>query len=315
MTPGSTFLQLRTGGAARLADALTSIQSAMELLLDGLDNLEDETDNQSDDVIKYDVTPQVTDGLTPADIADARDAITQLQDALEGPTDVTIGEGSDEIAFRLDARQFFVNPIADLKSILPPYQVFTASEAGESVGVFRWTALNLGQWVVPDPTLHGLLPDMTSTPVLLDTFGDPARELFYDWQLLGDWYQLITVNGLDCTADVDSGGQGCFIDGEYYQSGYLTFYDNDGVPWAQIDVFGSGWIYTGGPYTLTAETGTAYDIDVTWTTTFDGAVLDRPGYTSIDQFYRERGGTRVTITGYLGRTWVFEGRGYSTGLP
>ena len=73
MTPGSTFLTLATGGEAALGDALVELQAAGTLLLLALDELEAETDDQTNDIIKID--PNCCDPLTFAsaqEVADVR---------------------------------------------------------------------------------------------------------------------------------------------------------------------------------------------------------------------------------------------------
>jgi hypothetical protein len=53
------------------------------------------------------------------------------------------------------------------------------------VPVITWDAATFDQWDWPDPTLHGLLPDMGSSAQLLGTFGITAdqwtREVVLDW--------------------------------------------------------------------------------------------------------------------------------------
>ena len=129
MTPGSTFLTLATGGADDLGNALERLRSAGTILLSGLDALEAETDDQTDDIIKIGL-----DDLSEQDIADARALIQDILDALSSPTVITVDEGGlDEFSFTLDARKFFIDPIADFKAMLAPYEVFTAVEDGETV--------------------------------------------------------------------------------------------------------------------------------------------------------------------------------------
>ena len=167
MTPGSAFLTLATGGAAALGDALEELKSAGTLLLSALDALEAETDDQTNDIIKIDAQ----------EVADVRAVIQDVSDALTSPTVVTLDEGGlDEYSFTLDAAEFFTDPIPDLKALLAPYEVSTAMEVGETVAVFRWTALNLDEWTLPDPTFSGILPGMMMTSDLFELGFD---ELFF----------------------------------------------------------------------------------------------------------------------------------------
>ena len=314
LTPGSDFLKLSTGGADLLADALDRLLAAGPILLAGLDALEAETDDQTDDIIKYDPLG-LGEGLTTEQIADARAVIQDVTDALSGPTSVTLDEGSvDEFTFTLDAGEFFTDPISDFKALLPDYDVFTTDEAGETGWAFRWTALNLPDWTFPDPTVSGILPGMTTTAELL-TFPGIVDEGFFDWRLTGGGYSLITIDGKDCLADVEAGGSGCAVGSDFFWSGYVDI--GDGA-WFTADgvLGGGGYFFAGwigdapavvdnldGTYTMTMDlelddgSGTLLSL----TSTF----VDRPGFTSLDPQFRRRGGSTIEFT-YLGSDWVFE---------
>ena len=53
------------------------------------------------------------------------------------------------------------------------------------VPVIHWTAATFNEWVWPDPTFHGLLPDIGSSAQLLSTFGIDAGDWTPDLEL--DW--------------------------------------------------------------------------------------------------------------------------------
>jgi hypothetical protein len=44
--------------------------------------------------------------------------------------------------------------------------------------VVTWDAPDFGSWTWPDPTMHGMLPDLHTTSELLNTFGITASQ----WQ-------------------------------------------------------------------------------------------------------------------------------------
>lgn len=309
LTPGSTFLTLAPGGAEGLAEALERLPRAVDILRDALDALEAETDDQTDDIIRYDASG-VGDGVTPTDIADARTLLDDLEGALAGPTVVTLFEGGlDEVTFTLDAREFFLDPIPDFKALLPGYEVFTAMHGAETARYLRWTALNVGDWAFPDPTFSGVLPDMASTQDLIDAFG--AADLFYELSLASGSYRLITVDGVDCYADFLGGGQGCIVGDDQFYDGSVLLTGEAGAPVVYFDLYGTTTVNASGSWVVGDTGDDTYSVELSMTPqsggTLDlvGTLVDVPGYTSIDEHFRTRGGSTLTVS-YLGSVWVFE---------
>jgi len=309
MTPGSTFLTLTSGGAADLSDALTRALSATAFALEGLDALEAEVDDQADDIIKYD--PSGFDGLDASDIAEARNVIADVQGALSSPTSVTLREGQlDEFTFTLDAREFFVDPIPDFKAGLPAYVASTAMEEGEEVPHFTWDALNLPDWTFVDPTFSGILPGMTNTGL----YDLDLDEFFFEFSLTGGYYELITVDGLDCVADYNSGGLGCPVGGEYYTGGALDIDGHDGQPEVYVNLWSNvSYVSAFGSYTVadnfdgthTVDMNTVLDDGLDTPLPLIGTFTDIPGYTHVDAYFRTRGSSTIEVV-YLGSTWIFE---------
>ena len=313
MDPNSDFLKLATGGADALGDALEELKSAGTLLLAALDELVAEIDDQTDDIIKIDPSGGWFDAQA---VADVRAVIQDVLDALSAPTVITLNEGTpDEYSFMLDAREFFIDPIADLKALLAPYEVFTAMEDGETVAVFRWTQLNLDEWTLPDPTFSRILPGMSTTSDLFDLGFD---EFFFEFSLAMGDYRLITVDGLDCRADVAGGGSGCQVGSNFYEYGSIYLDGYDGQSQGSFDLSGSTgfsfWTGTydvvdigGGDYTvnmdLVLQDGSSTPLVLTATLT------DIPGYTSTDQYFRDRGGSSIEFS-YLGSDFLFERQRY-----
>lgn len=166
MEQGSTFATLAADGSTRLADAHDRLGRAVGLLHDALDVLVAETDDQDDDVIKYDPGASgggyddLDDYVGNADVADARELLDELEGSLAGPTVLTVDLGQGEVDLEVDLTELFLDPIPDLKALLPDYDA--------SGGRFRWTAATFEEWVFPDPTLGGVLPGMGSTDDLKD---------------------------------------------------------------------------------------------------------------------------------------------------
>ena len=326
MTPGSTFLTLAPGGAGNLADALVRLRSTGDLLLAAIDELEAETDDQTNDIVKID--PDCCDGLTTTqeDLTRARDLIEDILDALSAPTLVT-AEFGDTISFTADARQFFINPIEDLKAMLAPYEVFTAPDGDETVAVGRWLALNLDEWTFPDPTVNGILPDMSTTSDLLNTFPN-FNEFFRDYSVTGAFWELRTVDGINCQEQIDpvtGSSTGCLVGSDFFNSGYIDFGDTED---GQLEVSITLWGFSGPPNYIDASVHSRGPYDVvdvggdTYTVNMDTELHDDFGVplgtplVLAATLTDSRGFTIDPITGqyhrsslefsYLGSVWVFE---------
>ncbi len=168
---GSTFGSLAADGSMRRADARDRLLESVALAREALDSLQAETDDQTDDVVKYDPAAgsgydNLDDVLGPVDVQNARDFLADVEATLQGPATLTTTSGLGEVLEFLkmnlvvDMSQFFLNPVSDLKTLLPQYQ--TAN------GEFHWTALAFDEWVFPDPTLGGVLPNISSSSELKD---------------------------------------------------------------------------------------------------------------------------------------------------
>jgi len=124
---GSNFATLNSSGAQDLNNAYTAMTTAINKLELGINFLENETDNQSNDII-----PNTE--LSPSDYDEIRDGIEIAQSAISEPTWVNI-DCYDEYDYDLDdwvwvcdsvqvdVKQFFTDPIDDFKEMIPPYSV------------------------------------------------------------------------------------------------------------------------------------------------------------------------------------------------
>jgi len=153
LSPGSTFGTLQPDASQRLGSALTEVRKAVDLFDDALVFLMNETDDQNDDVIKH-----RPDDVDDQDIADARKYAAYARGALIGPHPVTEDFGFGKATLRIDLSKFFTNPIPDLKAAVPEYRTFQ--------GTLEWTAMTYDEWVMPNPSFNGILPDMGSDAAL-----------------------------------------------------------------------------------------------------------------------------------------------------
>jgi len=181
----SPFLGLADGGAARMADVRTRMLAAADRIDAAIDALEAETDSQDDDIIVIE-GEGTHGGPSEADLAEVRDRVDEVRNALNGPYVVNVDFDGDgiETAVTIDLHAFLTDPPANLKSLLPPYtaRVVGESEWGGASDVEReglcpvivWDAATFENWIFPDPTMGGLFPGMTDAR-LKDLFGMTAE--------------------------------------------------------------------------------------------------------------------------------------------
>ncbi len=129
LTRGSDFATLNSSGAQDLSNAYTAMTTAINKLEQGIDFLENETDNQSNDII-----PNTE--LSSSDFVEIRDGIEIAQNAISEPTWVNIDCWDNDVSppdsgrstlgcdsVQVDIKQFFTEPIDDFKEMIPPYSV------------------------------------------------------------------------------------------------------------------------------------------------------------------------------------------------
>lgn len=169
LATGSTFGSLTGDAYTRLANARDRILEAVALASEALDSLQAETDDQTDDLVRYDPAAALgwsgfDDYLGAMDVHDARDFLADAEGISQGPATLSMTSGLGEVLGFLmtdlvvDMSRFFLSPVNDYKTLLPEYEV--------SAGEFHWTALTFDEWLAPDPTLGGVLPNIGSTEEL-----------------------------------------------------------------------------------------------------------------------------------------------------
>ncbi|MGH7740878.1 MAG: hypothetical protein ACRENS_02525, partial [Candidatus Eiseniibacteriota bacterium] len=67
-------------------------------------------------------------------------------------------------------------PAGTSHAVLTWYRTWNASTGNVFIPVVIWDASDFGSWTWPDPTLNGMVPDLHTTPELLNTFGITASE-------------------------------------------------------------------------------------------------------------------------------------------
>ena len=320
LSPGSTFGTLAADGGTRLASAHTSLMDAVDLLNAGLSFLEAETDDQSNDIIKRDVGNG--DGVSSSDIQEVRDVLADIDAALRGPRSVTYDFGLGDVTLTVDATKLFENPVADLKTLLPDYEVYKADDGyGAMRPQLRFTAVNLSDWTFPDPTFNGVFPGLTTTAALLSSF-DVSSSYFENNPVSG-FYTLISIDDVDCSMIVFNGGIGCDLSEYYVQQADVSLWGYGGTPSGNlfvnvaydtepdgtVDSFAS--LYWDASYTATPGGGASITVDLALTdqmqssTPVSAMLTDKKGFSGVDTQFRRRGGSVLSFN-FKGHEWVFE---------
>ncbi len=175
-----SWMSLHTDGAAHMAQAKSSIITAINLARETVEAVYNEPlsdPNQDDDLLTVS-----WDSLTyqeyVAVLDDATEAMTQptwfdLDPADEESRGAATGVASRTMdSVRVDLRQLFDNPLQVPASFAPPYEyaldsVRTVSDSFYVLTI-TWEADSVPDWHFPDPTFHGLLPDITNDSLLAD---------------------------------------------------------------------------------------------------------------------------------------------------
>jgi len=165
----SNWMSLYADGASHMATAKTAFLDAVDLVDNALNALETEqsTDlNQSNDLIKADWSSSEYDN--------AHDIVDSVEGYMAIPQWVYADFNNDgfEDSVRVDAAVMFDNPIDGIFSLLPPYTA-EVNQADETIIIvtITWEANSFGEWVIPDPGVNGILPDINTDAKFKELFG------------------------------------------------------------------------------------------------------------------------------------------------
>ena len=187
LSQGSSFGRLKADGTSRMQAARTAWLNATTNLDSAVSFLEHETGDQSHHVIHLDPY----DHLTQADLDTITTYLPQVKNALNSSqvfsldTDGNSNTPAEDVEISLAA--FFNSPISDVKALFPAYTVTLGTQYDEH-GTLRytpritWQADDFTHWILPNPTLGGLLPGMTDTH-----FKQVFNIREEDWQKTSTW--------------------------------------------------------------------------------------------------------------------------------
>lgn len=219
----SSFLSLRDGGSQRMAEAGDCWLSAIDALNRAITHLESETGNQSRHLIKIDPN----DGISRADLDTLKHYLPKVRQAFVTSERFTMdadnNENTPDVTLDISMRQFFYNPVVNLKGLFPPYTVtLDTGEVTERYHRYenlsrilhfpyaghhywdRWVEMEYGNilqsgwdYSYPFPELDTLwnerLPDYQEY-----AYARLHLWLYPGFQPQGDWY-----NGVNFEADYD----------------------------------------------------------------------------------------------------------------
>ncbi len=153
LQPGTSFFTLNSH--QELPSARTDLMDASDILVEAVDFLQSETDNQDNDIIKFN---------DQTDLQDIRNALIDIKTGLENS--VIFEDFNDGLDLTVSFKQFFTNPIQDFKTKLPAYTVSVFTNAcGESELFWKWNSV-----IFPDPHMNNIFPDMASSDQFKETF-------------------------------------------------------------------------------------------------------------------------------------------------
>jgi len=149
LSRGSSFGTLHPEGASRMQSALSAWFDAVDDLEAAIDFLENETDDQSDDVIKVDPY----DGITQAELDSVKAYIPKVRKMLESSETITADwDGKNETPeepVEISLHAMYSSPVQDLKELLPPYTVSLDTQPVSA----HWKHLDtlvVGSFTVPE---------------------------------------------------------------------------------------------------------------------------------------------------------------------
>lgn len=157
----TTFFVLAADGNAQAANVKNGLLGVISKIRSGINFLKNETDAQSDDIIKLKTTGG--EGVSNADLDSVLVYLQQAESAINTGYTINIknaGSQGKDYTLQVHLSNFFDNPPANpKKDWLPPYTVDTSAHGDILV---RWTQQTYATFLFPDPTLGGIFPNMTN---------------------------------------------------------------------------------------------------------------------------------------------------------
>ncbi|MCP4568109.1 MAG: hypothetical protein GY841_11070 [FCB group bacterium] len=191
------WMSLHNDGATHMASAKSEFLAAADMVDDALTALEAEQisdPNQSNDLIIAD--------WSGAEYDEAHDVIDSITTYMTSPQWI-VGDFDDDPSddsVRVDASAIFDNPIDGLFDLLPPYtaeistavdtswywtyewngsyweEVWYPEEYSFPLITITWEANSFAEWEFPNPTINGILPDITTDAAFKDLVGLTADD-------------------------------------------------------------------------------------------------------------------------------------------
>ena len=144
LADASSFMELKDEGDTLMPQAKTHLLSAIDMCSTAVHFIDNETDDQSDDLIVLD----------QEDIDSAYSYLGEAKQALSQSKLVEVSSPCEDdpsvFPMTIDLRKFFDNPIEDYKDYLPSYTIVDGCNEFVVDEPFD----------LPDPTFNGLFPDM-----------------------------------------------------------------------------------------------------------------------------------------------------------
>jgi len=139
LSQGSSFLTLRSSGAANLTTAHACWLNAADALDSAIYHLEHETGNTSNHLIKFDTH----NGLTHADVDSMKAYLPRVRNALNSSETFLVDADGDsstpKINLQVSLHAVLINPISDMKALFPAYTVSLDTAEQTNYGEFHDT--------------------------------------------------------------------------------------------------------------------------------------------------------------------------------
>jgi len=231
LSTGSTFASLNSNGASLLAEAHSSALAAIDRATDVVGMLEAET----------------TPGIHPfahfdrANLPQVRAGLVTLTDFISGPATVEYsfsderGEIIVDASVSIDLSQYYLNPVSDLKTLLPAYTVGT-------ITAYNYNQVILNEQINMEET-EVVVTGLNNTPISIDiqyseSGGDTSATVTLGFLS----FNLLTANQNDLPAAI----------WELWAEFLLTIgdYSDELYNFPEISFQWSGFITTGSSLTI-----------------------------------------------------------------